>query len=699
VVSAVEELHPAISHHVVNSLGWRALRPLQELAAGPLVAGEHALLLAPTAGGKTEAAFFPLLSRMLTEGWHGLSLLYVCPIKALLNNLEPRLARYAALVGRRVELWHGDVGEAARRRVRGDPPDVLLTTPESIEVLLDSRRVDHKAFFTHTRAVVIDELHAFAGDDRGWHLMAVLERVTKLAGRELQRIGLSATIGNPQELLAWLAAHCAGERRVIVAPPLDGAIEPKIDLDFVGKLSNAALVISRLHRGEKRLVFCDSRARVEDLAARLRSAGVNTFVSHASLSVDERRRAEEAFATGSDCVIVATSTLELGMDVGDLDRVIQVDAPPTVASFLQRIGRTGRRPGTTRSCLFLATSDSALAVSGALLSAWSKGYVEPIEPPRAPLHILAQQTLAMVLQLGAIQPGTWREWLGRLSVFESAAEDMGRIIEHLLATDILFDDGAALVFGRAGERAFGRKNFLELFSVFTGPPLVTVLHGGAELGHVHPASFVRSGVRPVVLLLGGRSWRVTHLDWARRVAYVEPAQTMGRSRWLGTSQAMDAVLCREVRSVLAGAHVPATLSRRAEAQLAAVRDAHAWVCDGRTSLVRDVDGGVRFWTFAGMRANAMLCERLRSLAGNGRADNLSIPLRAGVAFEEVESWRHEAMRGDLVAPVDDDALKQLKFSECLPRALAVRVLSERLGDPVAARACLAESPSDVTLVE
>ena len=698
-MSAADQLHPALAHHVVNSLGWRALRPLQELATGPLVAGEHALLLAPTAGGKTEAALFPLLSRMLTESWQGLSLLYVCPIKALLNNLEARLARYASLVGRRVELWHGDVGEGARRRVRGDPPDVLLTTPESIEVLLDSRRVDHKAFFAQARAVVIDELHAFAGDDRGWHLLAVLERVTKLAGRELQRVGLSATVGNPEQLLDWLAGHCAGNRRVIAAPAVDGALKPEVELDFVGNLSNAALVISRLHRGEKRLVFCDSRARVEQLAASLRSLDVRTFVSHASLSVDERRQAEEAFATGSDCVIVATSTLELGIDVGDLDRVIQVDAPSTVASFLQRVGRTGRRPGTTRNCLFLATNDTGLAVSAALLSAWSKGYVEPVEPPPVPLHILAQQMLAMVLQLGAIHPWTWREWLGRLPVFESAAADIERIVEHLLATDILFDDGAGLAFGRRGERAFGRKNFLELFSVFTSLPLVTVLHGNAELGHVHPASFVRSDAQPTVLLLGGRSWHVTHLNWARRVAHVEPTKSKGRSRWLGTSRAMDAALCREVRSVLAGAPVPATLSRRAKAQLEAVCEAHAWACEGRTALVRDADGDVRFWTFAGMRANAMLRERLGALADDGRADNLAIPLRAGVGFAELQAWREEAAHGDLVAPVDDEAMKQLKFSECLPRPIAVRILGGRLGDVEAARVCLAEPPSDVTVLD
>ena len=139
-MSEFDRLHPALQHHIVNSLGWSSLHPLQEQAIAPLLAGEHALLIAPTAGGKTEAAFFPLLSRMLTEDWRGLTLLYVCPLRALLNNLRVRLEHYGRLVGRRVGMWHGDVGQAERRRIIEDPPDCLLITPESLEVILVSRR-------------------------------------------------------------------------------------------------------------------------------------------------------------------------------------------------------------------------------------------------------------------------------------------------------------------------------------------------------------------------------------------------------------------------------------------------------------------------------------------------------------------------------------------------------------------------------
>ncbi|MFV1965976.1 MAG: DEAD/DEAH box helicase [Pirellulaceae bacterium] len=371
-MNAFDQLHPALQHHIVNSLGWRELRPFQEEVIPSILDGQHLIVLAPTAGGKTEAAVFPIISRMLTDGWSGLSVLYICPIKALLNNLDVRLQKYCTLVGRRSALWHGDVKQSPRKRILREPPDCLLTTPESLEVMLVSPNIDSHSFFRNLQVVVVDEIHAFAGDDRGWHLRSVLERITRLAGRELQRIGLSATVGNPRDLITWLAGSSQGKRDVFL-PPAESSDPADVTLDYVGSLQNAAVVISRLHRGEKRLVFVDSRARSEQLASQLRGLDVTTFVTHSSLSQEQRQQAEEAFASRTDCVIVATSVLELGIDVGDLDRVIQIDSPPTVSSFLQRMGRTGRRSGTSRNCLFLATKDDALIQAAGLLDLWSEG--------------------------------------------------------------------------------------------------------------------------------------------------------------------------------------------------------------------------------------------------------------------------------------------------------------------------------------
>jgi ATP-dependent Lhr-like helicase len=692
-VSGFDLLHPLVQHHIVNSLGWSSLRPFQEEAIGPLVEGQHALLLAPTAGGKTEAAMFPLFSRMLAEEWNGLSVLYVCPLRALLNNLHPRIEHYGRLFGRRVELWHGDVGDSSRRRIVADPPDVLLTTPESLEVMLITRREHHDRLFSDLRAVVVDEIHAFAGDDRGWHLLSILERLGFRADRSLQRVGLSATVGNPDTLLDWLAGSASGPR-VVLVPKVDSAGSVELTIDAVGMLRNAATVISRMHRGEKRLVFCDSRSKVEDLAAQLRALEVQTFVSHSSLSLDERRRAEDAFASGHDCVIVATSTLELGVDVGDLDRVIQIDAPVAVASFLQRLGRTGRRAGTTRNYLFLTTTPETLMQAAALVRLWGTGHVEHVRPPAAPFHILAQQIMALALQYGGIGDNDWRNELNGVSAFrEMDARDLSSMVTHMLSTGILHEDQGILWLGETGEAEYGYRHFMELFTAFISEPLVAVRHGDRHVGNVHHTTFARWPEGDVVLVLGGHSWRVTHVDWKQRVAQVTPSGDEGRSRWAGTGQPIRYELCQAMRDVLLGADLPAALSQRAVQALDELRKDFDWLDNSSTAIVRKKDG-IRWWTFGGLYANAAIAARLKAERGYAVApNNLAIKIAGEPSDSAIVNTIHAIRALDaetLVPEVTTKAVEGLKFNACLPPELARRVLQRRMADGDAVRRVLAE---------
>lgn len=678
VIAPFERLHPAVQHHVVNTLGWRSLRPHQEQAIAPILEGAHLLVQAPTAGGKTESAILPLLSRMLEERWTRPSVLYLCPIKALLNNLETRLTMLAGMVGRTVGVWHGDVGQSARKRMLRERPDILLATPESVEVMLVSRSVDHRSFFAGLRAVVVDEVHAFAGDDRGWHLLALLERVSAVAKEPVQRIALSATLANPEDLLTWLTGGRDEPKTVIrgAAAP----VEPEIQIDYVGSLENAATVISRLHRGEKRLVFCDSRRQVEELGQLLRSLGTRTFVSHSSLGVEERREAEAAFAQGTDCVIVATSTLELGIDVGDLDRVIQIDAPSTVAGFLQRLGRTGRRAGTTRNCLFLTTETDGLLRACGLVHLWSQGFVEPVEPPALPYPVFAQQILASVLQeyVGIDLP-TLRE---RLDVWCRTAgithEDIEAELQFLLERDVLFLDGAIAGISVEGERRYGAKHFLELFSVFNTPPLVNVYHGLHEVGQVHPTSFKRSKDEPVLLTLAGRGWRVTHLDLERKRAWVEPAELRGKSRWLGSGPPMHYEMAQAIRIVLIEGIEDGILTRRAREALTAERTSYGWVAQADTVLVIDEESDrSRWWSFAGDRYNAAMADRLRQPGLRVSSDGLGVTIQRGSGAEGLARSMVEAINGARTALALPTALlgsgaqsvDALKFAELVPAPL------------------------------
>ncbi|MYR47391.1 DEAD/DEAH box helicase [Streptomyces sp. SID5910] len=701
----LDRLDPVVLHHIVNTLGWPDLRPLQRAAITPLMDGEDAVLLAPTAGGKTEAACFPLLSAMAEQKWTGTSVLYLCPLKALLNNLVGRIDTYAQWLGRRAALWHGDTKESQRQRIRADAPDVLLTTPESLEAMLIGVKTDHARLLGGVRAVVLDEVHAFAGDDRGWHLLAVLERLERVTGRSIQRVGLSATVGNPGQLLHWLQGAAADSRmgRVVApgvslpltsdkaAPAQLSRPAGEVELDYVGSLDNAAKLIAALHRGEKRLVFCDSRRQVEELGAALRAREVTVFLSHASLSVDERTRSEQAFAEARDCVIVSTSTLELGIDVGDLDRVIQIDSPASVASFLQRIGRTGRRTGSVRNCLFLTTRPDTLLQAAGLLLLWARGWVEPVVAPPEPRHLVAQQLLAVTLQQHKLGDQLWDQQWNGLAPFDRSATP---ILRHLTDEGYLDSDGGMLFVGPEAERRFGKRHFIELTASFTAPPQFTVLSGRTEIGRTDPSVLTEERPGPRRLLLGGRSWQVTYIDWLRKRVFVEPADGGGVAKWMnGGIAGLSYALTRAMREVLLGTAPPVSLTRRAEECLAEQRESDApdTVHPGGTLITR-VGTDVRWWTWAGYRANATLSATLSSVS-----DPLQRPTDCWVRLREdvtPAAWRaaRAGVGENLVLPdVDPRAVRGLKFSAALPERLAVATVAARLADFENARTVLGQT--------
>ena len=666
-----EQLHPAMQYHVVNSLGWSTLRPTQLAAIAPIHAGTHCLLLAPTAGGKTEAAAIPMLSRMLSEQWPAASVLYVCPIKALLNNLELRLAHYAGLVGRRVEVWHGDVSQSHKQRALKDAPDILLTTPESLEAMLISIRIDQQAWFGNLQAVIVDELHAFAADDRGWHLRSVLHRLDRYLKRPLQRIGLSATVSNPQQLLDWLAP--TGARAVVGSASV--STDADVTIDHVASLENAATVIARLHRGQKRLVFCDSRSSAEQVASLLRAHEVRTFLSHASLSASERRQAEAAFGEEKDCVIVATSTLELGIDVGDLDRVIQIDAPSTVSSFLQRMGRTGRRLGSQRNCLFLTTNDNAFLLALGITQRWSEAWVEAAIPPARPWPIVAQQAMAATLEYSELPTHELAALLAG-SFPELAAARIGQLLEYLVEAEYLDQSDGIVRVGTRMEREFGRGHYRDLLASFSGSMLLTGKHGQAEIGYIDPT--VLTGEQPNrLILLAGRSWHVTAIDWSKKTVWLEPAKEGGKARWMGGARTLSREVCQGIRTVLAdGAPPGVTLSQRAKTALQFLRDDMSISSGTHYITARDAQATLRTWTFAGTRANRTLARTAAGAGGKVKFDALSVQAPLSLLTSAPG------------APIDlaDDELEafaeSIKFASCLPRSLLAETIMARAFETV-----------------
>jgi ATP-dependent Lhr-like helicase len=612
---------------------------------------------------------------MATEEWRGLSVLYLCPIKALLNNLESRLTKLSGFVGRTAALWHGDVGVGDKRRTERDPPDILLTTPESLEgILLGSSR-DHQRLLGNVRCVIIDELHAFANDDRGWHVLALLERIRAISGIEMQRIGLSATVGGPQSLLDWFAGHCEGERQLvsISAPPA----EIELSIDYVANLDNAATVISQLHRGEKRLVFCDSRSRVEDLAQGLRARGVDTFVSHAALSADTRRQAEQAFSERQNCVIVATSTLELGLDVGDLDRVIQIDAPGSVASFLQRLGRTGRREGLRRNTLFLATTDVGLLESAALIYLFRSGYVEPVVAPPSPYSILVQQFFSSILEANNKLPkAQFEQTLRRVPEFGRLIDQSwAQIVAHLEHDGWVYSDGTWLSLGLRGEKRFSGKGLADLCVSFESTKTFAVFLGDKHLGDIDPIALRDQSKGPRVISLGGRPWKIATVDWRKERVFVEPSEERGKTQWFGNSRGVSARIAGAVKMIIENPHLLSdTLSQRGLKRITELSEEMQWTLS--ENPVRTEQGVWNWWTYAGSVQNRLMAARIVSFDGRCKSDD-----GYSVAFDiSDESVTELGWSGIRTAPLDTIALPILpfKFDDLLPEEIRLHMSATRV---------------------
>lgn len=688
-MDAFERLSPALQYQVVNGLGWRGLRPIQEQSTHAILDGANCVILAPTAGGKTEAALLPLLSRMSNDDFEPVSVLYVAPIRALLNNQESRLRTLTGLVGRSAGKWHGDVGQSARKRMLQARPDVLAITPESLEAMFLSTRVPPEHMLGHVRAIVIDEVHAFAADDRGSHLVSLIERITRLSGHDVQRIGLSATVGDPEDIVTWLGGSSMRPAQIVDS---GGAKrEPRLVLDHVGNLDNAALLIDRMYPGTRRLVFVDSRRGVEKLGHTLAQRSVDVYLSHSSLALSERTAAEAAFAEGSNCVIVATSALELGLDVGDLDHVMQVDAPSTVSSFLQRMGRTGRREGTTANCTFLCMEEEDTLQVAALLELHAQGYVEPATASRWAPHVLAQQLIALAMQQRGVSTLEWWNWLEGCAAFvEISPETRASIARHMLEEGILTEIDHRLVLGDRGQKLYGAKNFLELYAVFSTPRVLRVLHGVQEIGMVDAFFLQDEDRRSAAFVLAGRPWRILNVNWKGGTCEVEPAEHGAYPRWYGRPTLLSRALSSAMRDVLVSDEVRPWWSKRAASAIQQLRESHGFLRDEVAPLTTEPGGAIKWWTFAGGRGNRLLAAALqvrlgeKVTAGNdavrfsGEAAKSEVAVRGSIrelAEGPSLTWADAARWTDASANV-----RVSKFQPCLPKDVEQELVARELMD-------------------
>jgi len=451
-----------IDPRLTEAVGRRGIRELSEIQrlAFPLLRGESdALLLSPTGTGKTEAALLPLLSRRLADPSPPISLLYVTPLRALNRDLEHRLVSLVGEVGLTAAVRHGDTSASARVAQSRKPPDLLLTTPETLQLLLVGVRL--REGLRNVRTVVVDEIHELVSSDRGAQLGLTLERLDALAGRKVRRIGLSATVGNPSEVARFLSpapriveVQSAQQRRLLELsarrpsesyPPLDPTLQAELKAEGPLLLGLRA-VEEEVRAHTTTLIFVNTRPTAEGLAARLTrlAPDLTIAVHHGSLSREVREEAEHAFREGRLKALVATSSLELGIDIGSVDHVIQFGSPHQVGRLVQRVGRSGHRLDRTIHGTVLALDDDDLEEAAVLARRADEGLVEPATWRTRNRLAAAQQVVAALRANGAVAPGDLVATLGHAAaVADLSRAEWDGLFDYLVALRLAsrLDDG------------------------------------------------------------------------------------------------------------------------------------------------------------------------------------------------------------------------------------------------------------------
>ena len=558
-MNVFERYAPFIQDYIYRS-GWQSLRGVQN-AAGEAIFGteENVLLTASTASGKTEAAFFPILTLLDENPSKTVGVLYIAPLKALINDQFGRLSELCEEEGIVVTRWHGDAAVSRKQKLLRHPSGILQITPESLEAMLINKHMEIPSLFGDLRFIVIDEIHSLLRADRGLQTFCLIERLCRLAGCSPRRIGLSATIGNPEDAGRFLAA---GSGRGTIIPRFDGGrevwrlsmehfynTEPQADDGLETPADTPVMEPATDHapqgadpgigyifehtRGKKCLVFTNSREECESVCQSLRQyceanhEPDRFLIHHGNLSASYRESAEEEMKDDDSLMSVcATATLELGIDIGRLERAFQIDAPFTVSGFLQRMGRTGRR-GDPPEMWFVMREDHQEArailpdtipwylVQGiALVQLYAEErFVEPPRMDRLPYSLLYHQTMSTLASCGEMTPSALASRVLTLSCFHRVTQDDYRLLlHHLLETDhIQRTEQGGLILGLAGERVVSQYKF---YAVFQENIEYTVHAGSEQLGTIVKPPPVGDKIA-----IAGRVWVVDEVDHKRRDVY------------------------------------------------------------------------------------------------------------------------------------------------------------------------------------
>jgi ATP-dependent Lhr-like helicase len=576
-------LAPFIREYIYEKK-WNELRDIQEAAIGEVLDGTgHILIASGTASGKTEAAFFPILSLIAASPGNSARVLYIGPLKALINDQFERLKDLLALGKIPLWRWHGDVANSHKKKLLENPSGILQITPESLEALLLRHPEKAGRLFGDLAFIVIDEVHAFMGSDRGAQLLCQISRIESASGALPRRVGLSATLGDYGEAAEWLAAGSGKKTVFIKEEKSKKAVSLSLDYFFgEGAKGSYYEELYSQCRNRKCVIFTNSRPEAEETIAAIREIAAarkeedRCHVHHGSISAILREETEKKLReTEGPMTTAATTTLELGIDIGRLDRIIQIGAPQSAAGFVQRLGRSGRRTGRPE-IYFSALEEGGESLPDAI--PWpllrtiaiiqlylDEKWTEGVYPRPLPFSLLCHQTLSVLASLGEHRPADLARRLLSLPPFRKVPEeDYRELLLHLVNRGYLQKTSeGTLITGLEGERLTGHYSF---YTVFPGEEEYRVVFGGRELGTVNFLPPEGSAIT-----LAGRCWRIEAVDLRKRELIAVPGGGTGTRVWRGGSAVLHSRVAERMRRVLAEENLYPYLTKRAEARLLEAR--------------------------------------------------------------------------------------------------------------------------------
>lgn len=593
-------LHPKIQRWIWEQ-GWTDLHDAQEQAIKPILGGGTDVLIgSTTASGKTEAAFLPILSRLLVEeaGKNGVRVLYISPLKALINDQFDRLEDLCARLEIPVHSWHGDVSH--KKEVLKHPKGVLLITPESLESIHVNHGSKIPDLFGNLAYIVVDEIHSFIGTERGVQLQSLMHRIELVIRRRIPRIGLSATIGDMEMAAEFLRPRGRFPRQLIVAEAGEQIIQllvrgyvqgtPLVKGNLLGNeeiqknvsetgddLAIAKDLYSVL-RGQSHLIFANSRQRVEKIADLLRRLCQRDRVPnefwphHGSLSKEIREDAEAALKeSGRPATAVCTSTLEMGIDIGFVASIAQVGNPPSVAGMRQRLGRSGRRGEPPVLRIYIQESDitpntplqdllrTELVQTIAMINLMGQKWYEPPPPGRLHFSTLVQQLLSIIAHIGGITAHRAWQALCHTGPFQGIDTAVfGNFLRSLGHYDLISQAGdGTLALGLAGERLVNHFSF---FSAFQTPEEYRLICDGRTLGSL-PVDFPLS--KDTYLIFAGRRWRIVAVYEQEKVVDLKPASGGTPPKFTGIGAQVHDEVRNKMRFIYSSIEIPPYLDHTA----------------------------------------------------------------------------------------------------------------------------------------